>query len=183
MKNSKKVLILLTIVASILLILVACGNNNLSKHKVDNEVENTVVNQQIGNEIKNSNNQEELTTNNKREPIQTVSQIEINSKQFINQLEKVKIKGTDDTIMITERFKWEEVPEDGLTKDGDFVLTEWVFPVPYTFTVDGKDYNGIFVLNYNYSIKAVCTYIFSFIMIYLIINIIIFNFIYYFFYF
>ena len=141
MKSLKKVLILLTIIASILLILVVCGNNNLSKPKVDNEVENTVVNQQIGNEIKNSNNQEEVTTNNKRDPIPTVSQIEINSRQFINQLEKVKIKGTGDTIMITERVKW-EVPDYG-----EGVTVSFSVPIPYTITVDGKDYNGIYELN------------------------------------
>ena len=49
-----------------------------------------------------TNKQEEKKVNNGN-PIPTVSEIELNSKQYINQLEKVKIKETNDTIMITKQ--------------------------------------------------------------------------------
>ena len=45
------------------------------------------------------------------------SNIEIGKKQYIEQLKKVSIGGTDDYLIITERIKW-EVPEH---EDGDTV--------------------------------------------------------------
>ena len=71
----------------------------------------------------------------------TISEIELNSKQVINQLEKVKIKGTDDSVIITQKVKW-DVPDYG-----EHVTVSFSIAVPYTITVDGKDYNGIYELN------------------------------------
>ena len=45
--------------------------------------------------------------NNPKTP---VAEIDLNTKQYIKQLEQVKIKGTNDTVMITKQVKW-EVPE------------------------------------------------------------------------
>ena len=86
------------------------------------------------------NKQEEKKGNNGN-PIPTVSEIELNSKQYINQLEKVGIKGTNDTIMITKKVKW-KVPEHdpGMT-------VSFSIPVPYTIIVDGHEYNGVYELN------------------------------------
>lgn len=71
----------------------------------------------------------------------TVSEIELNSKQYINQLEKVKIKGTNDTLAITKQVKW-QVPEH----DPDMTVS-FSIPVPYTIIVDGHEYNGVYELN------------------------------------
>ena len=73
-------------------------------------------------------------------PIPTVSEIELNSKQYINQLEKIKIKGTNDTLTITKQVKW-QVPEH---KEGETV--SFVISVPYTITIDGKEYEGTYQL-------------------------------------
>ena len=69
------------------------------------------------------------------------SEIELNTKQYINQLEKVRIKGTNDSIIITKQVKW-EVPDYG-----PGVTVSFAIPIPYTITVDGKEYNGIYELN------------------------------------
>ena len=73
--------------------------------------------------------------------IPTVSQIELNSPQYINQLEKVKIKNTNDNIIITKRVKW-EVPDHD-----EYTTISFSISIPYTITVDGKEYNGIYELN------------------------------------
>ena len=70
-----------------------------------------------------------------------VSEIELNSKQYINQLEKVKIKGTNDTLVITKQVKW-QVPEH----DPDMTVS-FSIAVPYTIIVDGHEYNGVYKLN------------------------------------
>lgn len=88
---------------------------------------------------KGDNNLPEKETKNSN--ITTVSELEINTSQFINSLEKIKIKGTDDTIIITERVKW-DVPYYG-----EGITVSFSVSIPYTFTVDGKDYNGIYELN------------------------------------
>ena len=69
-----------------------------------------------------------------------ISEIELNSKQYINQLEKIKIKGTNDTIMITKKVKW-EVPNHEKAKTISFAIA-----IPYTITVDGKEYDGTYHL-------------------------------------
>ena len=90
-----------------------------------------------------------FTTANKQEEkkgdninsIPTVSEIELNSKLYINQLEKVKIKGTNDTIMITKKVKW-EVPEN---EESSTVSLDIL--IPYTLTVDNQEYNGTYQLS------------------------------------
>jgi hypothetical protein len=94
-----------------------------------------------------TNKQEEKKVNNGN-PIPTVSEIELNSKQYINQLEKVKIKGTNDTIMITKQVKL-EVPEHG-----EGVTVSFAIQVPYTITADGQEYNGTYQLGSSVS-KAI----------------------------
>ena len=86
-------------------------------------------------------NKAEKERNNDDPPISTLTQIELNSKQYINQLEKIKIKGTDDTFMITEKVKW-EVPDH---REG--VTVSFAIAIPYTITVNGKDYHGTYVLD------------------------------------
>lgn len=71
----------------------------------------------------------------------TVSEISLNTKQYINQLEKIKIKGTNDSIMITKKVKW-EVPEHEPGTTVSFSIA-----IPYTIIVDGSEYNGIYELN------------------------------------
>lgn len=72
--------------------------------------------------------------------IPTVSEIELNSKLYINQLEKVKIRGTNDTIMITKKVKW-EAPENEESATVSFDIS-----IPYTITVDNQEYNGTYQL-------------------------------------
>ena len=72
--------------------------------------------------------------------------IKIGEKQYVDQLVPVKIKGTNDTITITKRVKW-EVPEHEPDETISFAI-----PVPYTIKVDGVEYKGIYELNdYNTS--------------------------------
>ena len=72
--------------------------------------------------------------------IQTVSTIEIGKEQYIDQLKKVPIEGTDDYLIITEKRKW-EVPEhdEGTTVNFSIII-------PYTLHVDGKDYSAEYYL-------------------------------------
>ena len=73
--------------------------------------------------------------------IKTNNQIEINKKQYIEQLKKVNIKGTNDYLTITKKVKW-KIPkyEKGTT-------VSFSIPIHYTITIDGKDYKGIYELN------------------------------------
>ena len=114
MQKANKVLILIIIVACTFY-LTACHNKKDDNNSSEQEV--------------------------KSNTITTVSEIELNTSQYINQLEKIKINGTDDTIMITERVKW-EVPDYG-----EDVTVSFAVPIPYTFTIDGNEYNGIYELN------------------------------------
>ena len=77
--------------------------------------------------------------NNKK--IQTVTNIELDKEQYIEQLKAIKINGTEDTIKIDEKVKW-EVPEH---KEGETV--SFSIAVPYTIVVDGKEYKGVYDLN------------------------------------
>lgn len=85
-------------------------------------------------------NKHEVKKGDNGKPIPTVSEIELNSKQYINQLEKIIIKGTDDTIMINKKVKW-EAPEQEESATVSFSIS-----VPYTITVDGKEYDGTYQL-------------------------------------
>lgn len=73
--------------------------------------------------------------------IETVTQVKINNRDYIKSLEKISIEGTNDYVMVTENVKW-EVPE---TEEGATV--SFSIAIPYTITVDGKDYKGIYNLN------------------------------------
>ena len=73
--------------------------------------------------------------------IQTVTNIELDKEQYIEQLKAIKIDGTKDTIKIDEKVKWEE-PEYEKDETVSFSIA-----VPYTITVDGKEYKGVYELN------------------------------------
>lgn len=73
--------------------------------------------------------------------IQTVTNIELDKEQYIEQLKTIKIDGTKDTIKIDEKVKWEE-PKHEKDETVSFSIA-----VPYTITVDGKEYKGIYELN------------------------------------
>ena len=73
--------------------------------------------------------------------IKIVSNIELGKKQYIEQLKKVSIDGTDDYLIITKKIKW-EVPEH---EDGETV--SFAINIPYTLHVDGKDYSAQYCLN------------------------------------
>lgn len=77
---------------------------------------------------------------NKSNPIPTVSEIELNTKQYIQQLEEVKIKGTNDSVKITKQVKW-QVPEH---EEG--VTVSFAIAVPYIIKVNGQEYEGIYQL-------------------------------------
>ena len=85
------------------------------------------------------NNKKDDENNGKK--IQTVTNIELDKEQYIEQLKAIKINGTEDTIKIDEKVKW-EVPEH---KEGETV--SFAIAVPYTIVVDGKEYKGVYDLN------------------------------------
>lgn len=75
------------------------------------------------------------------ENIKTVSQVSLNSKQYVNSLKKISINDTNDYIMITKAVKW-EVPKHSKGQTISFSIA-----IPYTITVDEVEYNGIYYLN------------------------------------
>ena len=81
------------------------------------------------------------TEKNKRgnSNIKVVSNIEIGKKQYIEQLKRISIDGTDDYLIITEKKKW-NVPEQEET------TTSFTIAIPYTLHVDGKDYSAEYYL-------------------------------------
>ena len=82
-----------------------------------------------------TNNKKEQPINTIDNPIQTVSEIELNKEQFINSLEKIKINGSDDTFMITKK-----IDLTGVT--GSFSVS-----IPYTLTIDGVEYTGEYIMS------------------------------------
>lgn len=78
-----------------------------------------------------------------KDEIKFVSKIEIGKAQYIEQLKKVPIDGTDDYLIITEKRKW-EVPEH---EEGTTV--SFTINIPYILHVDGNDYKGVYYLNDN----------------------------------
>lgn len=78
--------------------------------------------------------------NNKSKQIKTVSKITLDSKQYINSLKKINIKGTDDYIMITEKVKW-NVPDHEKEETLSFSIS-----IPYTIIVDEVEYDGTYEL-------------------------------------
>ena len=77
-------------------------------------------------------------------PEKPTTKVKLGEKQYIEQQKRIKIENTDDYFIITEKVKW-EVPE---YEPGSTV--SFAIDVPYTMHVDGKDYNGHYMLN-NYS--------------------------------
>jgi len=77
---------------------------------------------------------------NKNDSSNTGLKVDLNSKQYVNSLEKINIGNTNDSIIITENVKW-DVPDYG-----EGVTASFSIAIPYTITVDGKDYNGIYEL-------------------------------------
>ncbi len=73
--------------------------------------------------------------------ITTVTQIELNSKQYINSLKKIKIGDTDDYILVTDKVKW-EVPNYG-----EGVTVSLAINIPYVISVDGTEYTGNYQLS------------------------------------
>ena len=96
--------------------------------KVTNNQKETIIDRQDVGNIDNTSH------------IPTASEIEVNSSQYINQLENVRIKGTNDTIMITEKVKW-DVPEHAKGTTVSYSVL-----IPYVITVDGLEYKGEYVL-------------------------------------
>lgn len=78
--------------------------------------------------------------------IKTVSQVTLNSKQYVNSLKKISISGTNDYFMITEAVKW-KVPKHDKRETVSFSIA-----IPYTINVDEIEYNGIYRLpDYSWS--------------------------------
>ena len=77
-------------------------------------------------------------------PEKPTTKVKIGEKQYIEQQKRIKIENTGDYFIITEKVKW-DVPDYGPGTTVSFAID-----VPYTMHVDGKDYNGHYMLN-NYS--------------------------------
>ena len=69
-----------------------------------------------------------------------VREISLNKKNWIHSLKEYKIEGTDDTFQITR-----DVKSDGESGDGNTTVS-FAIEVPYTITVDGYEYNGVYIL-------------------------------------
>ena len=77
-------------------------------------------------------------------PEKPTTKVKLGEKQYIEQQKRIKIENTDDYFIITEKVKW-DVPDYGPGTTVSFAID-----IPYTMHVDGKDYNGHYMLN-NYS--------------------------------
>ncbi len=66
--------------------------------------------------------------------------IELGEETEINTLKEIKISGTDDTFIVTDDVKW-EVPYHG-----EGVTVSFAIQIPYKFTIEGKEYEGIYEL-------------------------------------
>ena len=73
--------------------------------------------------------------------VATVGSIELGKEQYIEQEKAVPIGGTNDTFTITKKVKWEN-PNSKKGEHVDFAMT-----IPYTFTIDGKEYTGEYTLS------------------------------------
>ena len=77
-------------------------------------------------------------------PEKPTTKVKLGEKQYIEQQKRIKIENTGDYFIITEKVKW-DVPDYGPGTTVSFAID-----VPYTMHVDGKDYNGHYMLN-NYT--------------------------------
>ena len=77
-------------------------------------------------------------------PEKPTTKVKLGEKQYIEQQKRIKIENTGDYFIITEKVKL-DVPDYGLGTTVSFAID-----IPYTMHVDGKDYNGHYMLN-NYS--------------------------------
>ena len=55
-------------------------------------------------------------------------------------MKEYKIEGTDNTFQITRKVKF-----DADTGDGNTTVS-FAIEIPYTITVDGTEYNGVYIL-------------------------------------
>lgn len=77
-------------------------------------------------------------------PEKPTTKVKLGEKQYIEQQKRIKIENTGDYFIITEKVKW-DVPDYGPGTTVSFAID-----IPYTMHVDGKDYNGHYMLN-NYT--------------------------------
>ena len=84
---------------------------------------------------------EEPTTTTTKDGITFVDKIELDKKQYIEQLKKVYIEDTDDYFIITEKVKW-SIPEHEPGTTVSFIIS-----IPYILHVDGVDYEGTYKLS------------------------------------
>ena len=88
--------------------------------------------------IKSGANRENLNNDD-------LPQIELGTKQVIETPKRYGIKGTKDTFIVTEKIEPADVPEGA--------LVEVSILIPYTITVNGREYNGEFLYG-NYREKG-----------------------------
>ena len=72
--------------------------------------------------------------------INYVSEISLNKKNWIHSMKEYKIEGTNNTFQITRKVKF-----DADTGDGNTTVS-FAIEIPYTITVDGTEYNGVYIL-------------------------------------
>ena len=72
--------------------------------------------------------------------INYVSEISLNKKNWIHSMKEYKIEGTDNTFQITRKVKF-----DADTGDGNTTVS-FAIEIPYTITIDGTEYNGVYIL-------------------------------------
>lgn len=72
--------------------------------------------------------------------INYVSEISLNKKNWIHSMKEYKIEGTDNTFQITRKVKF-----DADTGDGNTTVS-FAIEIPYIITVDGTEYNGVYIL-------------------------------------
>ena len=118
----KKILIL---VVAITIIIVTIATVFEKNRKTNNSIKNEIING---------------TTIDVIDDIQTVTELQLNTSGYINSMEKVKIEGSNDYIIITDDVKW-EFPE---LEEGE--TATFSFAVPYTIVADEEEYNGQFIL-------------------------------------
>ena len=71
------------------------------------------------------------------------TEIALGMEEYIKQLTDIKIRGTSDTIKITDYVRW-QIPSPGLVPG--FSTINFILYIPYTITVDGTVYQGKYEL-------------------------------------